>query len=311
MNAAMRSISLRGMMPLAVALAAAAGPGWAANPTIPEFPGLKAPCPPFVFSAEAAKAIVRFGTNGLVEWRCPAEMARDVWQLPNGNVLFPYNLEYGKTNNPSGVKEVSPDGREVFHFRTTGQVFSCQRMADGNTLVGAASQGKLLIVNPRGELVKSIAVKNKPGHACMRNARALPDGHFLVGEESAMAAREYDGEGALVREFKVPFPAYSAVRLADGGTLVCGRTGVREFDPAGAERWALDATELPNLGIRWFAGIQVLPNGNLFVCNAGGKVPLFEITRDKRVVWQSNDAPALIPFGHGIQRLDAAGEPRK
>lgn len=270
---------------------------------------LRAPCPPVLYAAESVKKILRFGPDGAVDWEYPAEMARDVWRLPDGNVLFPFNRHYGTVTNIGGAMEVTPDRRVVFQFATTGQVFSCQRMADGDTLVAAASQGRLLIVRPDGVVRRSLAVLNKPGHACMRNARALSDGHFLVGEESAMAAREYDEAGALVREFKVPFPAYSAIRLPDGGTLVCGRTGIRDFDRAGAVRWSLDAAELPNLGIRWFAGLQALPNGNLFVCNAGGKVPLFEIARDKRVVWQSNDAPSDLPLGHGIQRFDvAAGE---
>lgn len=267
---------------------------------------LRAPCPPVLYAAESVKKILRFGPDGAVDWEYPAEMARDVWRLPDGNVLFPFNRNYGTVTNIGGAMEVTPDRRVVFQFATAGQVFSCQRMADGDTLVAAASQGRLLIVRPDGVVRRSIAVLNKPGHACMRNARALPDGHFLVGEENAMAAREYDASGALVREFKVPFPAYSAVRLPDGGTLVCGRTGIRDFDRAGKVRWSLDAAELPNLGIRWFAGLQALPNGNLFVCNAGGRVPLFEIARDKRVVWQSNDAPSDLPFGHGIQRLDVA-----
>ena len=54
-------------------------------------------------------------------------------------------------DNPSGVLEVSPEKQIVFQFQTTGQVWSCQRLADGNTLVGAASQGKLLVVNPQNQ----------------------------------------------------------------------------------------------------------------------------------------------------------------
>ena len=54
-------------------------------------------------------------------------------------------------------------------------------------------------------------------------------------------------------------------------------------------------------------GIQALPNGNIFICNAGGKVPFFEITRDKRITWQSELGQPSIPVGHGIHRLDVPG----
>jgi len=110
--------------------------------------------------------------------------------------LIPGNLlKAGKHDNPSGVMEVTPDKRVVFAFSTTGQVWSCQRMADGNTLVGAASQGKLLVVNPAAKVIKTIQVLNPPGHSCLRNARQIADGHFLVAEESAHAAREYSAAG--------------------------------------------------------------------------------------------------------------------
>lgn len=278
-------------------------------------PALAHPPPQgFVYTAEGCAKILRFGADGRVAWECPAPMARDVWVLPNGNVLFPFNENYNsKSNdNPSGVREVAPDGRVVFLFATTGQVFSCQRMADGATLVGAASQGKLLVVSPAGEVVREIRVKNAPGHSCMRNVRALEGGGFLVAEESAKAAREYAADGALVREFPAPFPVYSAIRLADGGTLICGKQGMAGYDRDGKPAWSLDAAEFPTLGIRWFAGVQALDDGTVFVCNAGGTVPFFILDpRPKRIVWQSHDGRSDFPMGHGIHLPGVADSGRK
>ena len=269
--------------------------------------------PPLLFAAEGAKKILRYGRDGAVVWEYPAEMSRDVWQLPNGSVLFCYNRNYdsGKHDNPSGVMEVTPDKRVVFHFVTTGQVWSCQRLADGNTLVGASSQGKLLIVSPRGEIVRQIKVVNRPGHSCMRNARQLANGNFLVAEESARAVREYDPAGKLVREIKVRFAPYSAIRLDDGQTVICGQQSIVEIDRKDEVVWSLEGKELPQIGVRWFAGIQILPSGNLFLCNAGGKVAFVEITRDKRIVWQSSSGTSDFPLGHGIHRLDIPGTARK
>jgi|GEM_PF-376286 len=256
----------------------------------------------FLYAAEGAKTVCIYD-NGKVTWEYPAEMCRDAWRLPNGNVLFAYNKDYNSrhNDNPSGVMEVTPEKKVVFHFQTTGQVWSCQRLADGNTLVGAASQGKLLIVDPKGAVVKTITLKNNPGHSCLRYARGLANGNFLVAEESAKAVREYDGDGRLVREFAVDFPTFGCVRLPSGNTVISGKSAVMEVDENGKTVWRLDAAEVPQLGIRWFASVQVLPNGNLFVCNAGGTVPVFEIGRDKRVVWQTETA---LPIGHGVQRLD-------
>ena len=267
---------------------------------------------PFLYAAEGAQKIIRYGAQGEVVWEYPAEMVRDVWALPNSNVLFCFNRDYdsAKHDNPSGVMEVTPDKKVVLSFSTTGQVWSCQRLLDGNTMVGAASQGKLLVVNPEGKIVKTIQLLNQPGHSCLRNARQIANGDFLVAEESAHAVREYSAEGKPVREIKLPFAPFSAVRLGNGNTVICGQQTITEVDPADKITWSMKGEDLPEMGIRWFAGIQVLPNRNLFVCNAGGKIPFLEISPDKRVVWRSPSA-MNVPFGHGIQRPDVEGEGRR
>jgi hypothetical protein len=271
----------------------------ASSPTSPASP----PFPTFVYAAEGGHKIIEYNSNG--GWEYPAEMSRDAWKLPNGNVLFCYNLNYdgSKNDNPSGVMEVTPDKKVVFHFQTTGQVWSCQRLADGNTLVGAASQGKLLLVSPELKIVHSITLSNTPGHSCLRNARQIPNGHFLVAEESARAAREYARDGTLIREIKVDFAPYSALRLENGDTVLCGEKHLVKINARNETTWSLSGDDLPEMGIRWFAGIQALPNGNLFVCNAGGKIPFLEIAPDKKVVWHSPEGMA-IPFGHGIHRFE-------
>ena len=266
-----------------------------------------------LFASEGAKKILLLDHEGSIQWEYPAEMSRDVWRLPSGNILCCYNNEYNSSrhDNPSGVIEVTRDKRIVFHFRTTGQVWSCQRMGDGNTLVGAASQGKLLIVGPDGVFVRSIQLLGAPGHSCLRNARQIEGGHFLVAEESSHAVREYAADGALLREIKVDFPPYSAVRLAGGNTLACGAQMMVEVDGGGRIVWSLTAAEIPQMGVRWFAGMQVLPGGNILVCNAGGKVPLFEVNRQKQVIWHWSSSAPTVALGHGIERLDIAGSPLK
>jgi hypothetical protein len=269
--------------------------------------------PPILFACEGQSIVILFAPDGRVAWDYPAEMSRDVWRLPNGNTLFCYNRQYDsrRNDNPSGVMEVSPDRRVVFHFQMTGQVWSCQRLADGNTLVGAASQGKLLIVDPAGRIAAEIKLRNTPGHSCLRNARQIAGGHFLVAEESAHAAREYAADGQMVREIKVNFPPYSAVRLPDGHTLVCGAKAMVEVDTADRVVWSLTDGDVASMGVRWMAGLQVLPGGNVLVCNAGGKVPLFEVNRQKQIVWHWPASAPHVAIGHGIQRLDVPGDPIK
>jgi hypothetical protein len=274
----------------------------AAAPVIPAMPN--PPGRELYFTSEGDGGwILRFDAAGNVAWKYATPMSRDLRVLPNGNLLFPYNENYdsGKDDNLSGVREIDPSGHLVFHFQTTGQVFSCDRAADGLTLVGAASQGKILFVDAAGTVVRTVTVVNKPGHACMRHVRALAGGNCLVAEESANAVREYDTAGRMIREIKVPFPAFAAARLANGHTVVSGRTGMVDVDANGSTGWQIEARNFPALGIRWCAGFQVLDNGDILLCNAGGKVPLIRFTPDGKVAWQSNTEAWPLPMGHAAR----------
>ena len=270
--------------------------------------------PPFVFACEGAEKIMEFDAAGKLAWEYPALMAREVWRLPNGNTLFTYNEQYGVLSdkeNPCGVREVTRDKKVVFEYHAKGQLFSCQRLADGNTLVALAGQGKIQTVNPAGQVVREFQVKNKPGHSCMRNARQLANGNILVAEESAHAAREYTADGKLVREFPVPFAAYSALRTGAGETIVCGQQELIRFDRDGKNVWNIRGNDIPEMGVRWFSGIQLLPDGSIFVSNAGGKVPFFMVSRAKQVVWHSEPDTQKYPKGHGVQLLNQAWPPQK
>jgi hypothetical protein len=272
------------------------------------------PRPAFVFACEGVKKILEFDADGNQVWECPVEMARDVWRLPNGNTLFSFNEQYGTRSDKeteSGVREVARDQKIVFEYRCKGHVFSCQRLPDGNTLVAMAGQGRIRIVNPAGQVVREFPVKNKPGHSCMRNARQLENGNILVAEEGSRTAREYAPDGKLLREFPVSFPPYSAVRTPEGETIVCGQQELARFDPAGKIAWELHGKDLPEMGVRWFSGIQLLPDGSIFVSNAGGKVPFFLVNQTKQIVWQSEADAKKYPMGHGIQLLNQAWPPRK
>jgi len=61
------------------------------------------------------------------------------------------------------------------------------------------------------------------------------------------------------------------------------------------------------MGVRWFAGIQVLHDGRVLICNAGGRVPFFEVNRKKEVVWQSPLSQDNVGLGHGVYLTEFKG----
>jgi hypothetical protein len=267
--------------------------------------GEKVRMKPMLFASETR--IVQFDAAGKVVLEIPTgTVARDIWRLENGNLLFPY---YSKTTHEGGVREVTPQGKTVWEFDAKGWALSCQRLPDGNTLVGASDQCALLVVNPAGEVVQRIKVKmQKPHPHSLTMARKLENGHFIVAEEMEKLLREYDAQGNVVWEYATPFTPFSIVRLPNGNTLYSGQHGIQEISPDKTVVWDLNKEDVKKMGVRWFAGIQVMPNGNILIANAGGKVPLFEVNRAKEVTWQSPLSLKEVGLGHGVFLTEFKGK---
>lgn len=268
---------------------------------------------PFVCADYTQGKVFIVDALGKVVWSYDAPYANDVWALPNGNLLF---------NTGHGVKEVTRDKKIVFSYESSSEIYACQRLANGNTFIGECNGGRLLEVNPLGQIVKQVRLLpdgNDGGHAYMRNARQLPDGSYLVCHFGSKVVREYDTNGRLLREISAPGGPHSAIRLPDGNTLISSGDldgavpRVFEVSPAGKTVWEVSGNELPGISLKFAAGIQRLKNGNTVICNwlghgAFGQAPhIIEVTRDKRVVWTFSDYSAMKTVS-SFQRLGPPGE---
>ena len=152
--------------------------------------------------------VVLISAQGTVEWEYPASNANDLWVLPNGNLLF---------NTGHGVREVTRAKEVVFDYQSKSEIYACQRLTNGNTFIGECNAGRLLEVEPSGRIAKEIRLLPEGrdgGHAYMRNARRLPDGHYLVAHYGEQVVREYDGEGRVVRAIPAAGGPHSVVRLS-------------------------------------------------------------------------------------------------
>ena len=238
-----------------------------------------------VFLVEAA---------GAVEWECPAENCNDLWVLPNGNLLF---------NTGHGVREVTREKQVVFDYQSTSEIYACQRLTNGLTFVGECNAGRLLELEPSGRVAKELRLLpagKDGGHLYMRNARRLPNGHYLVAHYGEEIVREYDADGRVVFSLPAAGGPHSVVRLPNGHTLVsCGDTGgkaqVFEADASGKTVWRVQGDDLPGISLKFGAGLQRLPNGNTLLCNwlghghLGTGAHIIEITPAKDVVWEFAD----------------------
>jgi hypothetical protein len=253
----------------------------------------------FVCTDYTQGKIFVFSPDGRPDWEYPAEACNDLAILPNGNLLF---------NTGHGVREVTREKKVVFEYESKSEIYACQRLADGNTFVAECNTGRLLELSPNGALVREVRLLPEGqdgGHAYLRNARRLDNGHYLVAHYGGDVVREYDSAGKIVMEIPAVGGPHSVERLANGHTLIsCGdhqnRQGIFEVDAAGKTVWQIREGDLPGVSLKFVAGFERLPNGNTVIANwlghdQFGRAPhLIEVTPEKKVVWTYADNSTIV-----------------
>lgn len=251
--------------------------------------------------------------RGEVEWEVPCRgSAHDLALLPNGNILLP--------KDSTTIVEMTPEREVVWRhvakpkegYQGPIEIHAFQRLPDGLTLIAESGNRRLIEVDKDDQIVREIplTVNHPDAHRDTRMVRKLDDGHYLVCHEGDGTVREYDGTGTVVWSYALDLggrprspghgpeghgtEVFGALRLPDGNTLIAAGNGNRviEVTPDGKITWSIGHNELPGIRLAWVTTLQLLPNGNLIVgnCHAGPENPqLFEVTRDKKVVWTFKD----------------------
>ena len=249
---------------------------------------------------------------GKVVWSYPRG-SRDGWVLANGNVLLA--LAKGKDDGGS-VAEVTREGKVVFEWKgTQAEVNTVQPLDEGRILLTeAGARPRLLEIDRDGKILVEVPLQaqTKDHHLQSRMARKLANGNYLVPQLLDKVVREYTPQGKIVWEVQTPHWPFTAIRLDNGNTLINCTLGnlVIEVDADGKTVWQLTNEDLPGKPINDACGGQRLPNGNTVITSHHARqneIKLFEVTRDKKVVWTHVD-----DRNHGIhhfQILDTNGKP--
>ena len=243
---------------------------------------------------------------------------RDGFVLKSGNVLVSIGNE---------AKEITREGKVVWSYKLSKgnkELGSSVRLDNGNTLiVERGVKPQLLEVRQDGSIAVTVPLKpdTQNGHMQTRMARKLPNGNYIVPHLLAFAVKEYKPDGTVVRTIKTDLEElggrkarnwpFTAIQLKGGNLLVNLTNGNKtvEFDPSGKVAWRVDNSDVDGR----FAdpcGGQRLANGNTLICSYGqrkGDMPkLFEVTRDKKVVWEYFN-PAVR--AHEVHVVSTNGKP--
>lgn len=236
-----------------------------------------------------------------VVWQVPG-YGRDGMVLENGNVLVTIgnqSREYKKGSDEI-VWSYTLDKRNK-------ELGTSNRLPNGNTLiVERGPLPRVLEVAKDGAIAVEVPLKpdTDNGHMQTRMARKLPNGNYIAPHLLGFAIKEYSPTGEVVRTIKTDLEElggraaknwpFTAILLPNKNILANLTNGNKtvEFDPEGKVVWRVDNTTNPGL----FAdpcGGQRLPNGNTVICSYGqrdaAKAKIFEVTADKKVVWQYID----------------------
>lgn len=269
---------------------------------------------PFLCCDYGGGKVCIVSAEGKIEWEYAAKNPQDCWKLPNGNILFAY---------VGGAKEVNAAKETVWEYTAPEmtEVHGCQPLPDGNVMVVECGTSRIVEVDRAGKIAKEIKLTTAPEvklHNQFRGTRKLANGHYLVCFKGENKVVELDGAGKVLREIKVPGDCHEVIALPDGHLLVTCGDGhkVVEFDAQEKVVWELNENDLPGNTLRLMAGCQRLPNGNTVFCNylghghLGEQPQFFELTRDKKVVWQFADHAQFKTINQ-IQVLDVPGDVTK
>jgi hypothetical protein len=268
---------------------------------------------PFLCCDYGGNKVCRVSAEGAIEWKYDCPNPQDIWKLANGNYLFAFK---------TGAIEVTEAKQVVWEYKAPEkvEVHGCQPLANGNVMVIECGPDHIIEVDRAGKIAKEIKLVTSEAklHNRFRGTRKQPNGHYLVCFKGEGKVVELDEIGKVLREVKVPGDPHEVVGLPDGHWLVTCGDGhkVVEVDAADKVVWELNENDLPGNTLRLMAGCQRLPNGNTVFCNylghghLGEQSQYFEVTRDKKVVWQGGDHAQFKDINQ-IFLLDVAGDPLK
>lgn len=241
-------------------------------------------------------------------WHLPVPAGRDLQLVGEGRVLIGTGTGYEEREILTGKKV-----KELTSFNGT---ISARRLVNGNTLLAGLNWNEkkgivLTEVDANGNIQRVI---NYPQFNYVRLVRETPGGTFLVTADTAVF--EGNAKGDIVWQAKITSKkrphAWQALRLANGTTVVSSGYGgnFQIFDTQGKMITTISGPEEVNPN--FYAGFQVLNNGNFIVTNWQGHGPKFgasgtqllEYTPEGKLAWSWKQDPAKFSSLQGVIVLD-------
>ena len=247
---------------------------------------------PFLCVDSGTQCCFEFDVDGHVVHKIPLSgYSFDIWHLPDDTVLTCFY------DDGSGFRIFDREGHIRREYRTDSssrEIFGCLPMPNGDVVLGDLRKKALVRVDPNDRIVAvtPLSYDGENPHEVMRMPRLTRDGkNFLVTQPGIRKIRKYAPDGTVLWEADTRADTFVAIEKDDGNLVYSSIEGIFEVDAAGKEVWSVLPQDIPEIGFCWALGMELLDNGDLVVCNwlghghDGEGIPLFQITREKKIVW--------------------------
>ena len=246
--------------------------------------------------------------NPAANWFVPVPQGRDIQLTGKGRVMI-------GTGNGYEERDIAT-GRKVFELTSFPGTVSARRLRNGNTLLAGVNwQGKqgivLVEVNTSGSIQRQLIFS---GFNYVRLVRPTVSGTYLITANNQVFEGNDKGEiiwRATVTGLPQPH-AWQAQRISNGQTIVSGGYA-KNFQIFGADGRLLDSITGPaEVNPTFYAGFQILSNGNYVVANWQGHGPKFgasgtqvlEYSPKGKLVWSWKQDPTRFSSVQGVLVLD-------
>ena len=268
------------------------------------------------FLANEGNRLCIFDKQGELQWQMQIKQApHDLHWLPSGNILTHQGTQLIEIDVENKEIVWSFDARKLAKAKRV-EVHSLQPIDDDRLMVAVSGEGKIFEIDRQGKVHHTLELirDNPHPHRDTRLVRRLANGNYLVAQEGDGAVREYQPDGTLIWEYRIPMfdkkpkgghgpeafgnAVFSAIRLSNGNTLIGTGNGhsILEVTHDKEIVWQIHQNDLPGITLAWVTTLEAHPNGHLIIgnCHAGPKQPqLIEITKEKKVVWKFHDFKSL------------------
>ncbi|GEO11706.1 hypothetical protein SAE01_42020 [Segetibacter aerophilus] len=246
--------------------------------------------------------------NPTANWFVSVPAGRDIQLVGDNRVLIGTGKGYEERQTSTGSK--------VYEDTSFAGTITARRLRNGNTLLGGLNwQGKqgivLIEINRTGKTLRTIVY---PGFDYLRLVRETASGTFMVTSNNVVF--EGNDKGEIIWKAAVtglPQPhAWQAVRLSNGQTVVSSGYA-KNFQIVGKDGKLLDTITGPaEVHPHFYAGFQILANGNYVVANwqghgvkqGGSGTQILEYTPKGKLVWSWKQDPAKFSSIQGVIVLD-------